>query len=317
MKTILALMLMFGVIAAPETSAQGYPNKPIRIIVPVPPGGATDALTRRVAAKISLGVPVVVENRVGAGARIASQYVAQAEPDGYTLLIGGSPHSINNSLFKNMPYDAVRDFTPISLIGTFPMVLLVHPSVPVKNYKEFIDYAKANPEKIKCGGVPGGANHLALELLMSKAGVKFLQVPYKGDAPMLTDLMGGHIDCVVIITTTVLSGIKEGKFRALAVTGPKRLAVLPNTPTLQELGLTGYQAGSWNGVFAPAGTPPAVVKALADQFIRAANEPSVSEYLSSLGVEMVASDPEGLRDFLAREIARWKAVITSAKIVVE
>ncbi|TAK85908.1 MAG: tripartite tricarboxylate transporter substrate binding protein [Betaproteobacteria bacterium] len=317
MKTILALMLVFGVIAAPGASAQGYPNKPIRLIVPVPAGGATDMLARRVAEKISLGVPVLVENKAGAGARIASQYVAQSQPDGYTLLMAGSTHSINNSLFKNVPYDAVRSFTPISLIGTFPMVLLVHPSVPVKNYREFAAYAKSNPEKIKCGGVPGGANHLAIELLMSKAGIKFLQVPYKGDAPMLTDLMGGHIDCVIIITTTVLSGIKEGKFKALAVTGLKRLPILPDVPTLDELGLTGYQAGSWSGVFAPASTPPAVVKALADQFIHAAREPSVNQYLSSLGVDMVASGPEGLREFLADEIARWKAVITSAKIVVE
>ncbi len=309
MKKILALMLMFGVIAAPGVSAQAYPSKPIRIIVPVPAGGATDMLARRVVAAISLGVPVLVENRAGAGGRIDSQFVAQSEPDGYTLLMGGSTHSINNSLFKDLPYDAVRSFTPISLIGTFPMVLLVHPSVPVKNYQEFIDYAKSNPEKIKSGGVVGGANHLAIELLMSKAGVKFLQVPYKGDAPMLTDLLGGRIDCVIIITTTVLSRIKEGKLRPLAVTSLKRLPILPNIPTLDELGLTGYQAGSWSGVFAPAGAPPAVVRVLADQFIHAARDPSVSQFLSRLGVDMIASDPEGLRVFLANEIARWQAAI--------
>ena len=320
MRKIIGLILSAVVlVAALPALAQPFPSKPIRIVVPFPPGGTTDIMARAMAAQLnqSLNVPVVVENRVGGSAIVGSDHVARATPDGYTLLMAGSPHGINNSLRKNVPYDPVKSFAPVSLIGTVPMILTVHPSVPANSYQEFLAYGRANPEALKCGITPATGSHLATELFSKMTGIKFVLVPYKGDAPTVIDLIGGHVDCVILISTQVLPHIQENRVRGLAVTSAQRLPTVPKLPTLQESGLQGYEAGSWNGVFAPAGTPPETIRVLSEALQRAVRDPKVIEQFSAIGINITGTGPDGLRDFLGREIARWSEVIRSANITIE
>ena len=315
----LAAVALSAMMVAGAGAAADFPNKPIRIVSPFPPGGTTDIVARAMANKLtqSLGVSVIVENRTGAFGMIGTTAVARAEPDGYTLLMAGSPHGINNSLRKNVPYDPVSSFAPVALIGTVPMVLVVPKDLPVDGYASFVKYGKANPEAIKCGVVGGAANHLATQLFQRMSGMPILQIPYKGDAPMFVDLVGNQINCVVGISTQVLGHISEGRLKALAVTSEQRLEQLPNTPTLRELGLAGYEAGSWNGIFAPAGTPPERIKVLADALLAASQEPDVKKSLGTLGFQIRAVGPEGLARLLSTEIARWKEVIDDAHIQAE
>lgn len=298
------------------STAEKYPTETIRIVVPFPPGGTTDIVARAMSVQLTAKykTPVVVENRAGASGIIGSEVVARAKPDGYTLLMAGSPHSINNSLRNKMPYDPITSFAPVALIGTVPMVLVVPQSLPVDDFKSFIKYAQDNPEALKCGVVPGAANQLATELFRSLSKVPMLTVPYKGDAPMFIDLLGNQINCVIGISTQVLGHISEGRLKALAVTSDKRLNNLPNVPTLQELGMVGYEAGSWNGIFAPAGTPTDRIKVLSEALIDATKAPIVIESFGRLGFQIRAESPNKLAQFLDKEISKWKKVIDDGNI---
>ncbi len=315
-KRIVALLLGCFFVSGACVQAQPYPNKPIRIIVPFGPGGTTDIIARSMAKKLTeqLGISVQVENKNGGSSIVGSQFVAKAAPDGYTLLMAGSPHAINPSLRKEMPYDAVKSFEPVSLIGTVPMVLVVHPSLPVKTFQEFVAYGKKNPDALRCGVVPGSGNHMATESLKFAAEVPLMPVPYQSDAPMVVDLLGGHTNCVVLISTQGISYIREGRLIALAATSQERLPFLPNLPTLQELGLKGFLAGSWNGLFAPAGTPPEVGELIAKQIQLALKDPKIIEQYEQIGITIVGTDPQGQAKFLASDIARWRDVIKNANI---
>ena len=315
-KRIVALLLGCFFVSGACVKAQPYPNKPIRIIVPFGPGGTTDIIARSMAKKLTehLGISVQVENKNGGSSIVGTQFVAKAAPDGYTLLMAGSPHAINPSLRKEMPYDAVKSFEPVSLIGTVPMVLVVHPSLPVKTFQEFVAYGKKNPDALRCGVVPGSGNHMATESLKFAAEVPLMPVPYQSDAPMVVDLLGGHTNCVVLISTQGISYIREGRLIALAATSQERLPFLPNLPTLQELGLKGFLAGSWNGLFAPAGTPPEVGELIAKQIQLALKDPKIIEQYEQIGITIVGTDPQGQAKFLASDIARWRDVIKNANI---
>jgi tripartite-type tricarboxylate transporter receptor subunit TctC len=311
-------MAALGTIPLPSV-AQSFPSKPIRIVVPFPPGGTTDIMARAMATQMnqSLNVPVLVENRVGGSALVGTEHVARSAADGYTLLMAGSPHGINNSLRKNVPYDPVKSFAPVSLIGTVPMILTVHPSVPAKTYEEFVAYGRANPNKLKFGVTPATGSHLATELFAKMTGIQFVSVPYKGDAPTVTDLVGGHVDAVILISTQVLPHIRDGRLRALAVTGKSRMASMKQLPTLAESGLAGYEAGSWNGVFAPAGTPAETIRVLSEALQKGARDPKVVEQFTSIGIDIRATGPKELGDFLDGEVAKWGDVIRSANISVD
>jgi|LauGreSuBDMM15SN_2_FD.fasta_scaffold02085_7 tripartite-type tricarboxylate transporter receptor subunit TctC len=315
-KIIVVSLLSAFSVASVTATAQPYPNKPIRIIVPFGPGGTTDIIARSMARKLTeqLGVSVQVENKNGGSGIVGSQFVSKAPPDGYTLLMVGSPHAINPSLRKEMPYDAVKSFEPVTLIGTVPMMLVTHPSLQVKTFQEFVAYGKKNPEALRCGIVPGGGNHMATEALKFAAEVPLMPVPYQSDAPMVVDLLGGHINCVVLISTQGISYIREGRLNVLAVTSEQRLAILPNVPTLQELGLKGFLAGSWNGLFAPAGTPSQATELIAKEIQRALKDPKIIEQYAQLGITIIGTDPQGQAKFLASEIARWRDVIKNANI---
>jgi len=315
-KRIVALLLGCFFVSGACVQAQPYPNKPIRIIVPFGPGGTTDIIARSMAKKLTeqLGISVQVENKNGGSSIVGSQFVAKAAPDAYTLLMAGSPHEINPSLRKEMTYDAVKSFEPVSLIGTVPMVLVVHPSLPVKTFQEFVAYGKKNPDALRCGVVPGSGNHMATESLKFAAEVPLMPVPYQSDAPMVVDLLGGHTNCVVLISTQGISYIREGRLIALAATSQERLPFLPNLPTLQELGLKGFLAGSWNGLFAPAGTPPEVGELIAKQIQLALKDPKIIEQYEQIGITIVGTDPQGQAKFLASDIARWRDVIKNANI---
>lgn len=297
-------------------NAADFPTETIRIVVPFPPGGTTDIVARAMSTQLTAKFdrPVVVDNRAGASGMIGTEAVARAKPDGYTLLMAGSPHSINNSLRKNVPYDPITDFAPVALIGTVPMVLVVPKDFPADDYKSFIKHAKENPKDLKCGVVPGAANHLATELFRSLSDVPMLVVPYKGDAPMIVDLIGNQINCVIGISTQVIGHITGGRLKPLAVTSDKRLGFLPKVPTLQELGMEGYEAGSWNGIFAPAGTPKQRIDVLAEALIAATKAPAVTESFDRLGFQIRAVGPEELASFLDRESSKWKKVIDDSNI---
>ena len=246
--------------------AQSWPSRPLRLIVPTAPGGGTDFTGRLVAAKLSeaLGQQVVVENRGGGGGSVGADNAAKSTPDGYTLLLGSiATHAVNPALYKKLPYDHLKDFAPVSLIGTVPNAMVVHPSVPVKTMQEFITYAKANPGKINYGssGV-GSPPHLSMELLRSMTGINLVHVPYKGAGPALADLLGGQVQAMCTSLAGLINFIKSGRVRALGVTTAKRNPQLPEVPTIVESGVPGYEVTIWYAVFAPVATPKAVVQKL-------------------------------------------------------
>ena len=307
-------------LAAGAACAQGYPNKAVRLVVPFLAGGSTDIVGRTVAQKLSelWGQPVVVDNRPGGGTTIGTDAVAKAVPDGYTLLVTPAPFTINPSLLPRIPYDALNDFVPITLINTTPLVLVVHPGVPAKNVKELIALAKANPGKLNFGSSgTGGSNHLAGELFDAMAGVKMVHIPYKGNAGALTDIVGGHLDVVYNGLTSAIALIKGGKLRVLAVTSLQRNAALPDVPTLDESGLKGFEAVAWNGLTAPAKTPRDVVMKINADVLKVVNSPELKERLKAEGSDPVGSSPEQFATFLRNEIAKWAKVIKFAGVKAE
>jgi tripartite-type tricarboxylate transporter receptor subunit TctC len=314
------LMIIALAVASGTALAQSFPNKAVRMVVPFPAGGSTDIVGRTVAQKLSemWGHPVVVDNRPGGGTTIGTDAVAKAAPDGYTLLVTPAPFTINPSLLAKLPYDALADFAPITLINTTPLVLVVNPGVPARSVKELIALAKARPGQLNFGSSgTGGSNHLAGELFNAMAGVRTVHIPYKGNAPALIDLVGGHVDLVFNGVTSALPLIKGGKLRALAVTSMQRSSALPDMPTMDEVALKGFVAVAWNGLGAPAKTPRDVIAKINADVIRIVRSPEMKERLEADGSDPVGSTSEQYAAFLRDEIAKWAKVIKFAKVKAE
>ena len=311
-----ALLLVFGAGGAFAQGAANYPSKPIRIVVPFPAAGTTDILARAVGNEMqkAWGQPVVVENRPGAGGNLGSDVVAKAAPDGYTLLVGAvSPQAINVTLYPRMPYDVMRDFAHITLIAVVPNLLEVHPSVPVKTVKELIDLAKAKPGQLAYASSGSGTSiHLSAELFKSMAGVDMLHIPYKGSAPAITDLMAGQVQLMFDNLPSSIAQVKAGRLRAIAVTTLTRSPALPDVPTIAESGLPGYDASSWFGMHAPAGTPKDIVNKIHGVVAKALRTPEMIERLSTQGAQPVGNTPEEFTEFVRAEIAKWAKVVKAS-----
>jgi tripartite-type tricarboxylate transporter receptor subunit TctC len=307
---------LFGTQAA---IARDWPTQPVRIVLPYPPGGASDVTARLLGTKMGLawGSSVLIENRPGANGIVANELVAKAPADGYTILMANlGPNAINPAVYSKLPYDMRKDFAPVVLTTMVPLVIVTSADSPIKNLAQLIAMAKERPGQVAFGSAGNGAsNHLAGELLAVMTGVKMLHVPYKGDAPSITDLMGGQI---AIALPTALAGvphIKSGKLRALAVTSQKRISSMPDVPTVNEaLGITGYEAVSWGGLMVPRGTPADVVAKMNVEVNKALKMPDVAEKLTGLGAEIVGGTPEAFDTFLQAELVKWKKVAEAAKI---
>ena len=302
-------LLAFVPCLVPLVQAQNYPARPLRLIVPTAPGGGTDFTGRLVAAKLSetMGQQVVVENRGGGGGSVGADNAAKATPDGYTLLLGSiATHAVNPALYKKLPYDHLKDFASVSLIGTVPNALVVHPSLPVKSMQEFITYAKANPGKINYGssGV-GSPPHLSMELLRSMTGINLVHVPYKGAGPALADLLGGQVQAMCTSLAGLINFVKSGRVRALGVTTAKRNPQLPDVPTIVESGVPGYEVTIWYAVFAPVATPKAIVDKLNAEMVKALNSSEMKERMALQGMDPAPSTPAELTAFVKVETAKW------------
>ena len=311
-----SLLLAAGVLAtiAGATYAQpAYPNKPIRLVVPFSAGGPTDVLARAIGQKLSdsLGQPIVVENRPGAGGNIASDNVAKAQPDGYTLILGTvGTHAINASLYSKLAFDTVQDFTPIALVASATIVMVAHPSVPAKTVKELVALAKSKPHQLNFASPGSGTpQHLAGELFKTVAGVEMVHVPYKGAAPALTDLLGGQVSLGFVSLPAALPYVKAEKLMALGVTASKRSAAAQEVPTIAESGLPGYEVENWYGVLAPPGTPKEIVNKLNTEIMKLLQTQDIKERLNNQGFEILQSTPEQFAAFIKMELVKWAKVI--------
>lgn len=299
---------------ASGAAAQEYPGRVVRVIAPFAAGGSTDVLTRIASGMLSerWGQSVVVENRVGASGRIGAEYVAkQSPPDGYTLLVAGAPHAIGASLFRKVNYDLAKDLAAVANIATFPSVIVVHPSMPVKNVKELINLAKARPGEINFASPNlGSPNHLLMELFKTMAGIDMIHIPYKGGSgQMMGELLGGQVQLAAMGFPPAVPQIKNGRLRALAVSSSKRSAVLPDVPTVDESGLPGFEVSSWYGFFAPAATPRQIVaKINADMQVILAS-PEMKTKLAPLGAEPAPTTPESFAKYVRAELERWAKVV--------
>jgi tripartite-type tricarboxylate transporter receptor subunit TctC len=312
MTRFLAIILMLW---APLLAAQSYPSKPVRIIVNFPAGGIADLYARIIGAKVqeSWGQPVVIENRTGAGGNIGAEAVAKSAPDGYTLNMSAiGPHAVNVSLFSKMPYDPVKDFAPIALVLEAEGLLVVHPSVPANNVPELIAYARSNPGKLTFASAGmGTASHLAGELFKTMAKVEMTHVPYKGNVPAITDLLAGQTSLLFATMPTVLPHAKAGKLRALATIGAGRSAAAPELPTIGE-SLKGFEVNNWIGLFAPAGTPPEIVKRWNGEVMRVMQSPEIQARLPNEGARFSHNTPEQFAAFVKGEIAKWAPVVKAS-----
>lgn len=314
---IAAVALFACALAVSPAAMAAYPDKPIRLIVPFPAGGNADIVARSIGNDLSknLGVPVVIENRGGAGGVIGSEIVAKAPADGYTIMMVSASHVINPSMQKSLPYDTIKDFAGISLVAEVPTVLVVHPSVQAKSLKELIALAKANPGKINFASAGNGTvGHLSGELLKSMAGIKMEHVAYKGNGPAMTDLLGGHVQMLFGSMPSALPHIKSGAVRALVVTAPKRSAAAPDIPSTSEAGLPGFDVSTGFGLFAPAKTPRPVINKLHDEVVKVLKIPEVRNRLAGQGAEPVGSTPEEYDAFVRTESAKWQKVCKEAGI---
>jgi len=309
-KFVMSSLLLAGTLGA---QAQDYPTQVIRMVVPLSPGGAADLLARLVSHDLAerLGKPVLVENRVGGGGHIGSNFVAKAAPDGYTLLTAGIPQAIGMSLYKDLPYDMGKDLTAVIQGATFPSIIVVHPSLPVKSIKDLIALAKARPGTLNFGANTGSPNHLAIVLLNIAYKVKMVHIPYKGAGPVVTDVMAGHIELASLGFPPALPMVNAGRLRAIAVTGTKRSALLPNVPAVAE-SVPGYSVNSWYGVFAPAGTPKAIVNKLNAAIAAGLKTPAVTQRLTGLGAEVAPTSPEEFGKIVRDEIRKWAKVVKAS-----
>lgn len=321
-RTLLSCLIAAAVTAVTAlgvlpAQAQTYPSKPIRIVVPFGAGGVADLTVRTVGQKLSesLGQPVVIDNRPGAGGVVAGDMVAKAEPDGHTLLLMSNGTAVSAGLFKALPFDTLRDFAPVSTLGYFDIAIVTQADSRFKSLAELLAYGKANPGKLNLGSINiGSTQNLAAEMFKTASGVDWQIVPFNGTPAVITALRGGQIDAAVEILAPVLPQIQGNALRALAVTGGKRAAVLPNVPTAQESGLNGFTVASWNAIAAPARTPRAVIERLNRDITAALNAPDVKKKLAELNVDAQASTPQQTSDLLASEVKRWGDVIVRAKI---
>ena len=308
--------LLAVVLGATSPARADYPERPVTIVVGFPPGGPSDVLARIVANKLGelLGQPFVIDNRPGAGGNVAGEVVAHAAPDGYTLLMGNnSILATNASLYAKIDFDPLKDFAPISLIGSQANILVVNPNVPANNLEQLIELAKANPGKLNFASSGyGAAAHLAGELFKTMAHVDIVHVPYKGAGPALQDVVSGQDQMMFATAASVLGMIKSGQVRALAVTTLKRAAVLPDLPTIDELGIKGFEASTWHGLVAPEGTPKAIVATLHRAVIAALSDPNVRQQLVGLGVDVDGDTPEEFTAYIKAEIPKWAAVIKAS-----
>ena len=314
-------MVIFAVlIAATPVTAQNFPARPIRLVSPFAPGGGNDLVSRTLAQALSksLGQPVVVDNRPGATTIIGMELVAKAPADGYTLVMSSSTLAINVTLYPKLPYDSIKDFAPVSLVATTPLILAVHPSQPMTSVAELIALAKAKPGELFFPSAgTGDAPHLAAELFNIVAGVKLVHVPYKGAAIGINDLVAGRLALMFGTSPTTLPHVRSGRLRAIAVTGRVRSAVMPDLPTVAESGLPGYEAGSWYGMLAPAHTPKAVLAKLSAENATALSSPEVREKLKAQGVDPVGNTPEQFAVYIKQEIVKWAKVMQAANIKAE
>jgi tripartite-type tricarboxylate transporter receptor subunit TctC len=312
----LAALIALAATAA-TVPAQPFPTRPIRFLVPFGPGGVGDITARVVAQKMSasLGQQVIIDNRPGAGGIVASEIVAKAAPDGYTLLLLNNAHAVSMSLFKSLPYDTLRDFAPISSIATFSIVLLVNADSPIKSVKDLIASARASPGRLNFGTIQIGATqHLSSELFKSMAGIDVVLVPFSNTGAVLTGLRGNSVQVGFEFIAPVVGQVKAGALRALAVSSRSRFAGLPDVPTAHEAGVPGYEVISWNGIGAPTGTPKAVINRLNKAVAEALAMPDVKQRFQELAVETRPDTPEGFRKLIASEIVKWSKVIETAKI---
>jgi tripartite-type tricarboxylate transporter receptor subunit TctC len=303
--------------ARAQGATEAYPARPVRVIVGLAPGGATDIQTRLFAQRLSdsLGRPFVVENRTGAGGTVAYSHVAKSAPDGYTLLGVAGGYTITPVVYSKLPYDPVKDFAPISLLVQAPFLLLTHPSLPVKSVKDLLALARAKPGALDCASAGHGTStHMAFELLKALSGVQITHVPYKGTGQSLVDAMSGQVHMLFGNVLSSLPHARAGRLRALAVTTARRSSVLPDLPTISEAGVRGYENSTWHGWLAPAGTPPAILSRLNAELVRSTRSPDVVERLAPDGGEPVGSTPEQFSQHIAVELARWAKLVREAGI---
>jgi len=306
--------------AALQCSAQGYPNRPVRWIVPFAPGGGGDNLARTMQSALSdaLGQTVVIDNRGGGGGSIGTETAARAAPDGYTILQVTTGHTVNATLVAKLPYDILRDFTPVSLVASQSNVLVVHPSVPARSVKELIAWARDRSGAISfASGGNGSSPHLSGEMLKLLARIEATHIPYKGSGPAIADLLGGHVQLMFVGPISIEGFVKTGRLRALAVASAKRMAILPEVPTMAEAGFPGFETGTWYAVVAPAGTPASAVGRLHEALVRAASGADVRSRLAAQGVDVVGGSPAELAAYLRSEVSRWGKVVRDAKLRVD
>jgi len=321
MKLLTTILTAALIAATPAIHAQAYPEKSVSLIVGFPPGGGVDIVARQLAETLSesLGQRVVVENRAGAAGNIAMEYVARAKPDGYTLLMGNlGMLTANPVLYPKLSFDPSKDFAPVARVVVTPLLAAVPATLPAQTVQQFIAMAKAKPNEMSFGsGGNGNINHLAGELLKLQTGTQIKHVPYKGSAPALTDLMGGHIQLVIDGFNVVQPSVASGKARAIAITGDTRSPAMPDVPTMKEVGLGDLVIFGWQGVLAPAGTPPAIIEKLTQEVARALANPALKARLSGQGTEPSYLNPAQFRSYIAGEQVRWANVISSAKITLD
>ena len=310
------IYLLFGMLAS-SLCAQTYPTKPVKIVVPSAPGGGTDIVARLLAQSFSksLGQNFIVENRPGAGNLIGIETVARAPADGYTLLFVASPLVLNPILFKKVNYDPIKDFSPISLAATAPNILVVHPGTPATNVKEWVELAHKGQNKLSYASAGVGTSpHMSMELFNAMAGIQTLHIPFKGTTPAVTDLLGGQVNAMFSNALTVMPHIQSGKLRALAVSGNRRLDLLPDVPTVMEAGIAQYVSLQWYGLLAPAGTPPAVIQTINREMVKALQSKDIKDKLASEGAEPVGSTPAEFANLIKNDFDKWSKVAKSSGI---
>ncbi len=317
MKQTLRSLLLAAMccLLAASVQAQPYPSKPVRVVVPYPPGGPTDIVARVLFQQVaeSTGQQFVIDNRAGAGGNIGAEHVAKSPADGYTVLIGTTAHAINMSLFKSLNYDVQKDLAPVSLLTQGPLVLVTHPQFPANSVKELIDMAKAKPGSLNFASSGNGqSTHLSAELFNSLAGTKMVHVPYKGSAPALSDLMTGQVGIMFDTTLSAMPFVRAGKLKALGVTSPQRTPAAPDVPTIAESGLPGYEVFAWNGVFVPAGTPKPIVAQLNEEIRKAMQLPQVRDKFSAQGFAASWNTPDQFGVFVRNEVDKWARTIKAS-----
>ncbi|WP_158219326.1 MULTISPECIES: tripartite tricarboxylate transporter substrate binding protein [unclassified Achromobacter] len=312
MMLALAASLCTASAVAQESAAQ-WPDKPVHFIVPFAVGGSTDLVMRRVADELGkeTGHPMIVENRVGGGGLVGASWITRQKPDGYTLMIGTiSTHAMHPSVFKSLPYDIFKDFTPVTMIGTIPDLIVVNPQVPAKTLPEFIALAKAKPGRITyASGGPGTSSHLGAEYFAAEAGIKLNHIPYKGSGPALVDALGGHVDMMLDVIMTSLEPVKNGRMRALAVTSLTRSPLMPDVPTVDELGIKNFEAIIWFAIYGPAGLQPDMQQRIADRIDHVLQRPDMKAFLLQQGIQVAGTGPAQLSQQMRTDYAKWKHVV--------